>query len=107
MSFRETGAFFESSRNCCKSIKYLGDKLMATPPFLVFEGEPVEIGVGRAVGGTVGNDAYFNGIIDEVGMWNRGLNANEIEEVMTKGLPSPYSVNAHNKIATTLGKLKK
>jgi len=81
--------------------------LTAEPPFLVFEGEPVEMGVGRAVGGTEGNDAYFNGMIDEVGIWNRGLNANEIKEVMTKGLPFSYSVNAHNKIATTWGKLKK
>jgi len=81
--------------------------LTAKPPFLVFEGVPVEIGVGRAQGGTVGNDVYFNGLIDEIGIWDRGLNVNEIEEVMTKGLPSPYSVNAHNKIATTWGKLKK
>ena len=83
------------------------DNLTAEPPFLVFEGVPVEIGVGRAQGGTVGNDIFFNGMIDEVGIWNRGLNVNEIEEVMTKGLPSSRSVNAHSKIATTWGKIKK
>jgi hypothetical protein len=46
-------------------------------------------------------------MIDEVGIWNRGLNANEIKEVMTKGLPSSRSVNVDNKIATTWGKIKK
>jgi hypothetical protein len=80
--------------------------LTAQPPFLVFEGSPVEIGVGRAIGGTVGNDTFFNGMIDEVGIWNRGLNANEIKEVMTKGLPSSRSVNVNNKVATTWGKIK-
>ena len=83
------------------------DNLTAEPPFLVFEGEPVELGVGRGYGGNVGDDRFFNGLIDEVGIWNRGLNVNEIEEVMTKGLPSSRSVNAHSKIATTWGKIKK
>jgi len=82
------------------------DNLNAEPPFLVFEDIPVEIGVGRAVGGTVGNDSYFNGLIDEIGLWNRGLNENEIIEVMERGLPSSYSVDVHNKIATTWGGLK-
>jgi hypothetical protein len=77
------------------------------PPYSISEGIPVEIGVGRAQGGTVGNDSFFSGRIDEIGIWNRGLNANEIKEVMTKGLPSFRSVNAHSKIATTWGKLKK
>jgi hypothetical protein len=82
------------------------DNIKAAPPFLVFEGKPVEIGVGRGIDGTVGNDVYFNGLIDEIGIWDRGLNANEIKEVMTKGLPSSRSVNAHSKIATTWGKIK-
>ena len=83
------------------------DNLTAQPPFLVFEGVPVEIGVGRGVSGEAGNDVYFNGMIDEIGIWNRGLNANEIKDVMTKGLPFSRSVNVNNKIATTWGKIKK
>ena len=39
--------------------------------------------------------------------WDRGLTVDEIEEVMTRGLPSSYSVNARSKAATTWGRLKK
>jgi len=83
------------------------DNAKAAPPFLVFEGMPVTIGVGRGYGGTVGNDVYFSGIIDDVGIWDRGLTKDEIKEVMTKGLPSTFSVDANGKVATTWGNLKK
>lgn len=81
--------------------------LTAEPPFLIFEGEPVLIGVGRAVGGDVGNDAYFNGLIDDLGIWDRGLTVEEIQEVMDKGLSSRFSVDASGKMVTTWGRLKK
>ena len=81
--------------------------LTAQPPFLVFEGKPVIIGVGRGYGGVVGDDRYFNGLIDEVGIWNRGLSVEEIGIVMNKGLPSRYSVDANSKMAVTWGGLKK
>ena len=80
--------------------------LAAAPPFLVFEGTPVEIGVGRGYGGVAGADRFFNGLIDEVGIWNRGLTVDEIEEVMTKGLPSRYSVEANGKMPITWGRIK-
>ena len=81
--------------------------IKAVPPFLVFEGMPVEIGVARGYNGEAGNDVFFSGIIDDVGIWDRGLTEDEIKEVMTKGLPSAYSVDANGKIATTWGNLKK
>jgi len=81
--------------------------LSAQPPFLIFEKKPVIIGVGRAVNGTIGNDSYFNGLIDEVGIWNRGLTPEEIEQVMKKGLPSRYAVDVYNKMVVTWGRIKK
>ncbi len=81
--------------------------LTAQPPFLVFEGKPVVMGVGRGYGGVAGDDKYFNGLIDEVGIWDRGLTVEEIEQVMTKGLPSRYSVDVYGKMAVTWGGLKK
>jgi hypothetical protein len=81
--------------------------LTAQPPFLVFEGVPVVIGVGRSIGGTVGNDTFFNGLIDDLGIWDRGLTVDEIEEVMSRGLPSTYSVNGYGKAATTWGRIKR
>jgi len=82
-------------------------QIAAGPPFLIFEGVPVEIGVGRAQGGTVGNDMFYNGLIDEIGIWDRGLTVDEIHEVMDRGLPFSRSVSAYGKIATTWGALKK
>jgi hypothetical protein len=82
-------------------------QLAAVPPFQVFEGIPVEIGVGRGISGEVGNDTYFNGLIDDLGIWDRGLTEEEIEEVMNKGLPSRFSVDARGKMAVTWGKIKK
>jgi hypothetical protein len=67
----------------------------------------VEIGVGRGISGEVGNDTYFNGLIDDLGIWDRGLTEEEIEEVMNKGLPSRFSVDARGKMAVTWGKIKK
>ncbi len=81
--------------------------LTAKPPFLIFEDVPVLIGVGLSVGGEVGNDTYFNGLIDDLGIWDRGLTVEEIEEVMDRGLSSRFSVDARGKMATTWGRLKK
>jgi len=81
--------------------------LTAQPPFLIFEGEPVIIGVGRSIGGDVGNDTYFNGLIDDLGIWDRGLTVEEIEDVMNRGLPSRFSVDANGKMATTWGRIKR
>jgi hypothetical protein len=85
------------------------DNLAAEPPFLVFDGSPVEIGVGRAVGGTVGDDAYFDGMIDDVVVYNRGLSSGEIVELMNTNLEMVLqgtAVDSNGKIASTWGKIK-
>ena len=81
--------------------------LNVQPPFLTFDGEPVILGVGRSVNGNIGEDTYFNGLIDDLGIWDRGLTAEEVEEVMDRGLPSRFSVDARGKMATTWGRLKR
>jgi hypothetical protein len=83
------------------------DNIKAAPPFLVFEGVPVEIGVGRGINGTAGNDVYFNGLIDEVVIYNRGLTADEINQLMGANLATVVTaVNPAGKIASVWGKIK-
>lgn len=64
----------------------------------------VEIGVGRAVGGTVGNDAYYDGIINEVHFWSRALSADEVGQLAAGTLP--VAVEPAGKIASVWGKIK-
>lgn len=80
------------------------DNAAATGPFGTFPGYPVEIGVGRRVGGTDGNDSYFNGGLDEIGVWNRALSADEIA-TLSAG-ETPTAVEAKGKLTTTWGKIK-
>jgi hypothetical protein len=74
------------------------------PPFLVFEGVPVEIGVGRAQGGTEGNDIFFDGLIDEVVIYKRGLTQSDIVELM--GTDFTTAVSPAGKLASVWGKVK-
>ncbi len=80
------------------------DNLSAEPPFLVFEGIPVEIGVGRAQGGTEGNDMFYNGLIDDVVIYNRGLTESEIGQLMDTDVAT--AVSPAGKLAGTWGQLK-
>ncbi|MBC8231984.1 LamG domain-containing protein [bacterium] len=85
------------------------DQIAAEPPFLVFEGSPIEIGVGRGVSGEAGNDAYFDGMIDDVVIYNRGLTAAEIVELMNTDLAyllQDTAVDAVGKIPAVWGKIK-
>jgi hypothetical protein len=82
-----------------------GGNLTAEPPFLVFEGVPVEIGVGRAQGGTEGNDMFYDGLIDEVVVYNRGLTSSDIVELMGADLTT--AVYPAGKLASAWGEIKK
>jgi hypothetical protein len=73
-------------------------------PLLTFPKQPVEIGVGRGVGGTVGNDFWIDGTIDEIYLWNRALSKAEVED-LSKG-QAVTAVEAQNKLATKWGKIK-
>jgi len=80
------------------------DNIKLAPPFLVFEGVPVEIGVARGYGGTAGNDVYYQGMIDDVAIYNRGLTANEINELMNIDLTT--AVAPAGKATSTWAKIK-
>lgn len=48
----------------------------------------------------------FDGVIDEVRLWNRALSENEITSYMNRGAAGALDVNASGKITTTWGYLK-
>ena len=78
-------------------------------PYQARVGEPVEIGVGRARDGVVGNDIFFDGIIDEVYLWSRALSQDEIAELAGGERPSNIAtaVDSNGKLASLWGKIKK
>ena len=73
-------------------------------PLNKWAGKPVEIGVGRGVGGTVGNDAFFNGIIDQVYFWKRALTAAEVTQLAGGAVLT--AVEVKGKVSTTWGDIK-
>lgn len=76
-------------------------------PLLTFPERPVEIGVGRQVGGNAGNDFWIDGMIDEVYFWERALSADEVAELAGGALLGSVAVEAQGKIATTWAHIKK
>jgi len=80
------------------------DNIKLAAPFLVFEGTPVEIGVGRGYGGVAGDDHYFNGMIDDVVIFNRGLTPSDITELMNANLTT--AVAPASKVVSTWAKIK-
>ncbi|MDA1192021.1 MAG: LamG domain-containing protein [Candidatus Poribacteria bacterium] len=84
-----------------------GNPKASAAPYNLFKGKPIEMGVGRAVGGTVGNDAYLDGMIDEIYLWDRALSLEEVQELSAGGRPdAALAVNAASKATTTWGALK-
>ena len=76
-------------------------------PLLTFPERPVEIGVGRHVGGNAGNDFWIDGMIDEVYFWDRALGEDEVKELAGGALLGAVAVEAQGKIATTWAQIKK
>lgn len=76
-------------------------------PFLTFPNRPIEIGVGRAYGGTVGDDRYLDGIVDELIIWDRALDAGEIAELASGKRPKVgLAVDFQSKLASSWGNIK-
>jgi hypothetical protein len=64
-------------------------------------------GLGIGASGTIGE--FFNGIIDDVGIFSAVLTVDDIKSLMTKGLASSFGVTAvesSGKLATTWASLK-
>ena len=57
---------------------------------------------GMSIGANSGSNNFFNGSIDEVKMWSVALTAAEVKKNMDEAL----AVEAHDKLATTWGKIK-
>lgn len=62
--------------------------------------------VNVAIGAVVYRNNYYQGIIDEVGVFNATLSQEEISAIMTDGLESSLAVSSTGKLATTWGELK-
>lgn len=88
-------------------LREVGNRAQAAP-YQARPDEPVEIGVGRARGGTVGNDIFFDGLIDEVYLWSRALSEDEIAELAAGTRPSlaEYAVRPGQKLITFWGNIK-
>ena len=79
-----------------------------TTPLLTFPERPIEIGVGRQVGGNAGNDFWIDGLIDEVYFWERALSEDEVRELAGGAtVGATVSVEAQGKLATTWADIKK
>jgi len=64
-------------------------------------------GLGIGASGTIGE--YFNGLIDDVGIFSTVLTADDIKSLMTKGLASTFGITAvesSGKLATSWASLK-
>ncbi len=69
-------------------------------------GPDLEVGIGnQSVSAGVGSmDRPFDGTMDDVAIWNRGLSQAEVAEMMTVGIP--LAVEPSGKLTTTWGAMK-
>jgi len=74
-------------------------------PFVVWADQPLRIGYSVGYGGVIADVRYFNGLIDEVVLYNRALSEAEIKDLMAANLATT-AVNASGKAATTWGEIK-
>ena len=61
---------------------------------------------GARVGFNIDNNRPFNGLMDELNVWKRGLTEEEVNAIMEFGIEEFFAVEAQGKLATTWGKLK-
>lgn len=62
------------------------------------------------LGERINSDNFIKGIIDELGLFNRGLTEDEVNNIKTKGLDKALglaAVSIKDKLATTLGEIKR
>lgn len=63
-------------------------------------------GQGARVGYNIDNKRPFNGLMDELNVWKRGLMQEEVESIMNNGITEFLAVEARGKLTTTWGRLK-
>jgi len=74
-------------------------------PYVTWADQPLRIGYSVGYGGVLADVRYFNGLIDEVVLYNRALSEAEIKDLMVANL-AVTAVNASGKAATTWGEIK-
>lgn len=80
---------------------------VAPEPYNLFPDRPLEVGAGRQIGGNAGNDTFFDGMIDDIIIWDRALSEDEVNDLAGGERPEKaLNVKAEGKIATTWGKVK-
>ncbi len=62
--------------------------------------------LGARVGYNIDNMRPFNGLMDELNVWKRGLTQAEVESIMNNGITEFLAVEARGKLTTTWGRLK-
>lgn len=63
-------------------------------------------GQGARVGFNIDNKRPFNGLMDDLNIWKRGLTEEEVNTIMNEGMGLYFDVEARGKLAATWGKLK-
>lgn len=81
-----------------------GDANRPAAPYAPLEDHPVRIGYAMGVGGNVASEAYFDGVIDEVFLYNRPMEEDEIQDLMNRG-PN-LAVAPAGKLVTTWSRIK-
>jgi hypothetical protein len=81
-----------------------GDANRPSAPYAPLEGHPVRIGFAMGVSGNIADEAYVDGIIDEVLLYNRPMDKGEIHDLMDMG-PN-LAIESVGKLATTWSRIK-
>ena len=61
---------------------------------------------GARVGYNIDNNRPFNGLMDDLNVWKRGLTEEEVNTIMNDGVEAFLAVEAQGKLTTTWGRLK-
>ncbi len=61
---------------------------------------------GARVGYNIDDNRPFNGLMDDLNVWKRGLTEEKVLAIMNEGVDHLLNVEARGKLATTWGKLK-
>jgi hypothetical protein len=84
----------------------MGDMHRPGAPYNTWPDEPVRIGWSQGRGGDVATLVYFDGIIDEVVLYDRALSATEVGQLMDVGINGTTAVEPVDKLATTWSRIK-
>ena len=84
-----------------------GNPKASKAPLKLFKARPIEIGAGRAIGGNVGEDTFADCDYDDLIIWDRSLEEDEVKSLGKGKRPDQaLLVKAHGKLSTTWGQVK-